>query len=81
VGAAKPSRDFFDVAFARMNHPDKRQALLIGDSLSADIKGGIDYGLDTCWFNPQHLPRPEGLDIRYEISALPQLVELLGGVP
>jgi putative hydrolase of the HAD superfamily len=77
IGVAKPSSGFFDVAFARMNHPDKRQVLLIGDSLSADIRGGIDYGLDTCWFNPQHLPRPNGLDIRYEISTLPQLIILL----
>ncbi len=78
VGAAKPSRVFFDVAFARMGQPDRRQVLLIGDSLSADIRGGIDYDLDTCWFNPRHLPRPEGLDIRYEIHALPQLLNLLG---
>ncbi len=78
VGAAKPGRAFFDVAFARMDHPDRTQVLLIGDSLSADIQGGIEYGIDTCWYNPRRLPRPEGLDIRYEISALPRLVELVG---
>ncbi len=78
VGAAKPSRAYFDAAFARMGRPEKAQVLLIGDSLSADIRGGIDYGLDTCWFNPQRLPPPEGLDIRYEITMLHQLVDFLG---
>ncbi len=77
IGVAKPSSGFFDAAFERMGHPDKRQVLMIGDSLSADIRGGIDYGLDTCWFNPHHLPRPAGWDIRYEISALPQFIILL----
>lgn len=77
IGVAKPSSGFFDVAFERMGHPDKRQVLLIGDSLSADIRGGIDYGIDTCWFNPGHLPRPAGWDIRYEISALSQFIILL----
>jgi YjjG family noncanonical pyrimidine nucleotidase len=77
IGFAKPSAGFFDVAFARMNYPDKRRVLLIGDSLSADIQGGINYGIDTCWFNPKHLPRPEGLDIRYEIGFLPQFIILL----
>jgi YjjG family noncanonical pyrimidine nucleotidase len=77
VGAAKPSRAFFDVAFARMGNPPKREVLLIGDSLSADIRGGIDYGIDTCWFNPAHLPRPAGWDIRYEISVLGQFIILL----
>lgn len=77
IGVAKPARGFFDIAFARMGQPGRREVLLIGDSLTSDIKGGINYGIDTCWFNPQRKLRPERLDIRYEINALSQLVGLL----
>jgi YjjG family noncanonical pyrimidine nucleotidase len=79
VGAAKPERAFFDAAFERLGHPPKREVLVIGDSLSADMQGAADYGLDTCWFNPGGLPRPEALAITYEIEDLRQVVRLAGG--
>jgi len=52
VGATKPDPAIFDEAFRRMGSPAKSDVLMIGDSLTADIRGGIDYGIDTCWFNP-----------------------------
>ncbi len=76
VGAAKPQAAFFDAAFARMGNPPRRDALVIGDSLSSDIQGGVDYGLDTCWFNPNHEPRPD-LPITYEIHSLRELLEII----
>jgi YjjG family noncanonical pyrimidine nucleotidase len=78
VGAAKPKPAFFEAAFARLGHPARSEVLLIGDSLSSDIQGGADYGLDTCWFNPAAEPRPEDLPITYEIRRLRELLELLG---
>lgn len=73
VGAAKPKGEFFAAAFARTGEPPKGDVLLIGDSLSSDIQGGADYGLDTCWFNPAGLERPPGLAITYEIARLEEL--------
>ncbi len=52
VGVAKPHSGFFDIAFERLDHPDKTATLMIGDSLPSDIRGGIDYGIDTCWYTP-----------------------------
>jgi 2-haloacid dehalogenase len=77
VGAAKPHAAFFDAAFVRMGHPPKSDVLVIGDSLSSDIQGGVDYGLDTCWFNPAADPRPADLPITYEIRHLCELLELI----
>jgi 2-haloacid dehalogenase len=73
VGVAKPDPAIFDAAFAAMGHPEKKETMIIGDSLSSDIRGGINYGIDTCWYNPWKLPGP---DIRstYEIHALDQLL-------
>jgi 2-haloacid dehalogenase len=78
VGAAKPEPAFFATAFARLGSPAKSEVLLIGDSLSSDIQGGADYGLDTCWYNPSGEPRPGALPITYEIAHLRDLLELLG---
>lgn len=76
VGAAKPDRRIFDTAFARMGNPPKSDVLIVGDSLTSDIKGGVDYGIDACWFNPSGLPPREGVDPTYEIRRIDQLLEI-----
>lgn len=75
IGVAKPHAGFFDAAFARTGYPSKRDVLIIGDSLTSDIQGGVDYGIDTCWYNPTRETKPEGLPINYEIKHLYQLLE------
>jgi YjjG family noncanonical pyrimidine nucleotidase len=77
IGVAKPKAGFFDIAFDRIGQPAKQDVLMIGDSLSSDIHGGADYGLDTCWYNPNGHPRPSDLAITYEIRRLHDLLDLL----
>ena len=79
VGFAKPDPRIFDIAFERMGQPAKEEVLMVGDSLNADIRGGIGYGIDTCWFNPEGAPREGGseLAIRYEIRHLGELASLI----
>ncbi len=77
VGSAKPAAGIFDAAFAAMGDPAKAEVLMIGDSLTSDIRGACDYGIDACWFNPARLPRPAGLPLAYEISRLDELIVLL----
>jgi 2-haloacid dehalogenase len=77
VGVAKPAPGIFDVAFKAMGHPDRAAVLMVGDSLTSDMRGGIDYGIDTCWFNPGRQPRDPELEIRYEIHDLRQLLGLV----
>lgn len=56
IGVAKPQPGYMDEAFSRMGNPPKSEVLMIGDSLSSDIAAGVNYGIDTCWFNPGDLP-------------------------
>ncbi len=77
VGAAKPHAAFFDAAFERCGHPQKSDVLIIGDSLTSDIQGGVDYGIDTCWYNPECETQPEGLEITYQIRHLSELPEII----
>jgi FMN phosphatase YigB (HAD superfamily) len=78
VGAAKPDPAIFDVAFARMGWPDKARVLMVGDSLTSDIAGAAAYGIDACWFNPAGKERPAGVNIRYEIQRLDELLRIVG---
>jgi 2-haloacid dehalogenase len=75
VGFAKPDPRIFEAAFEAAGQPDKSKVLMIGDSLSADIQGGIAYGLDTCWYTPNGAG--SSLNITHTIHDLRQLLEIL----
>jgi 2-haloacid dehalogenase len=77
VGAAKPDPAIFDIAFERMGHPTKNEVLIVGDSLSSDIAGGLAYGIDTCWLNPAGRPGGEPPST-FEIRRLSDLLPILG---
>jgi YjjG family noncanonical pyrimidine nucleotidase len=70
VGAAKPDKKIFEAAFKLINYPQKKDVLIIGDSLSSDIKGGNDYGIDTCWLNPSEKPYESANHAKHEIKHL-----------
>jgi YjjG family noncanonical pyrimidine nucleotidase len=77
VGVAKPNGRIFDIAFASMGNPAKNEVLLIGDSLSSDMTGGVNYGIDTCWYNADGKRSANGLPITYEIQKLADLSRIL----
>ena len=77
IGHNKPSKEYFEAAFARIPGFDKSKCLMVGDSLTSDIQGGINAGLKTCWVNPTHAPHPDDIVPDYEIEYLHQLEDLL----
>ena len=76
IGAAKPATAFFDGCLAQLGNPDRRQVLMIGDSLSADMRGALDSGIATCWFNPHGVPRPDW-PIDFEVASLADIPAVL----
>ena len=74
---AKPQPQFFDYTLDNIALEDRSQALIIGDSLTSDIKGGNLSNIDTVWYNPQQLPLHSGLVPTYQISQLHQLKQHL----
>jgi len=76
VGVSKPRPEIFDIAFGLLGGPPKESALMIGDSLSSDIRGGRDYGIATCWFN-QHgtTPGPDDTST-HEVRSLAEIQSL-----
>lgn len=77
VGAAKPSKEIFDIAFGKMNMPAKKETLIVGDSLTSDMRGGVNFGIDTCWYNPLGMQNNQDFEITYEIQNLEQLINLV----
>jgi YjjG family noncanonical pyrimidine nucleotidase len=77
VGAAKPNTRIFQIAFAQMGNPSRDEVLMVGDSLTSDIRGGNDFGIDTCWFNPTRQPGDETIPSTYEITHLRELLSIV----
>jgi 2-haloacid dehalogenase len=75
IGAAKPARAYFDAVFNAIGNPPKSEVLIIGDSLTSDMRGGIDYGIDTCWYNPDG--KTTDLPVTFQIAALNELYRRL----
>jgi len=77
VGMAKPGNEIFDITFERMGGPSKADVLMVGDSLSSDVRGGSSYGIDTCWYNPGETALSRGVLPTHTITALEDLSALV----
>lgn len=75
-GYSKPSREIFEITFARMGDPPREQVLMVGDSLTSDIAGGNNYGIDTCWYCPKAEPRQPS-PATYRITSLADLHDIV----
>ena len=73
----KPDAAFYEKIGARISNFDKDHALMIGDSLTADIQGGNNAGIDTIWYNPHHLENKTQAHPTYEVDSYQALLEIL----
>ncbi|MCH6269523.1 MULTISPECIES: YjjG family noncanonical pyrimidine nucleotidase [Neobacillus] len=78
AGYQKPHTGIFDYAFSKLQITNKERVLMVGDSLTSDIQGGINYGIDTCWFNPNYKDNNIGIKPTYEIRELTDLLKIVG---
>ncbi|MHB8130057.1 MAG: YjjG family noncanonical pyrimidine nucleotidase [Mobilitalea sp.] len=77
TGYQKPMKEYFDYCFDRIDNFDKSKTIIIGDSLSSDIKGGNNAGITTCWYNPLLQENKTDAKVDYEIRHLKELYSLL----
>lgn len=80
VGVFKPDRRIFEIALERMGSPKNEDVLIVGDSLTSDIRGGNVAGIDTCWFNPTQQACDQDVEIQYEIRRLDELLTIVAPV-
>jgi|SRR5699024_934703 len=77
VEVAKPDPKIFEYALDNIECKDKSKILMVGDSLTSDIQGGINFGIDTCWYNPNKTFNKMNIKPTYEISKLMELKTIL----
>lgn len=77
VGVEKPKKEYFDYVFEKLGIKNKKEVLIIGDSLTSDMQGGLNAGIDTCWFNPTHKENTLDVPVTYEIASLAKLSEIV----
>jgi YjjG family noncanonical pyrimidine nucleotidase len=77
IGVSKPHEGFFEYTYVEMGRPDKAEVIVVGDSLNSDIQGGINFGVDTCWFNPHGASNLTDHQPTYQIQKLNELWEIL----
>lgn len=77
VGVNKPDKRIFECAMEYFGISDKKSAIMIGDSLEADIKGAQNAGIDTCWVNFKNIVNDTGSVPKYEVKKLEELFEIL----
>ncbi len=68
VGHQKPKKEYFDYVLSHINETDKEKIILIGDSLTSDIKGAMNAGLKSVWLNLKGQELPEEYKPDYVIS-------------
>lgn len=77
AGSQKPQMEFFEYCFEKMGRRDAENMLIVGDSLTSDIRGGNVSGMDTCWYNPRGQENGAGVKADYEIVGLDELRKLI----
>ena len=77
VGYEKPGIEFFEYVWKQIGEYDKNEILIVGDSLTSDIKGGNNAGIVCCWYNPKGLKNETNLRIDYEIDDLQKILEII----
>lgn len=77
VGYEKPDVRYFEAVAAA--HPDfsKAGVLIVGDSLTSDMRGGIAFGIDTCFYNPHNKPIPDGMAITYVANDFDEVYRII----
>jgi len=59
LGCQKPQPEYFDKVCEALGITDRSRAVIVGDSLSSDIRGGVNAGIDTLWYNPEGKETPD----------------------
>ena len=77
LGVEKPNKEFFDIVLKEIGEYKKEELLIVGDSLTSDMKGGNNAGILTCWYNPKKMENIKNVHVDFEIENLWELEQIL----
>ncbi len=77
IGYEKPSIKYFEIVTGMISDYKRENTIIIGDSLTSDMQGGINAGIDTCWYNPDGKSLPDNYDLTYTVSSFDEILDIL----
>lgn len=77
IGSEKPNVGFFEKVFEEIQPVDKSKTVIVGDSLTSDIQGGINAGIKTCLYAPNGMCVPKNMNIDYIIKDLCEIFDII----
>lgn len=77
LGIPKPNAELYDFTLNKVGHFSKEEIIMVGDSLTSDIQGGINYGIDTLWYNSDKTPSKEDIKPTYTVTNLKDIYKIL----
>ena len=77
MGESKPNYQFFEGCLKAIGNLEKSEIIIIGESLTADVQGGNDFGIPSCWFNYQNEENLSGVEPNYVVYSLEQIKDIL----
>lgn len=77
MGYPKPMKEYFDACFAALPDVRREECILVGDSLTSDMRGAENAGITSCWFNPKSRKKDVEVRTDYEIRCLEELIPIL----
>lgn len=77
IGVEKPMIGFFNAVWAEIGTFSREEVIIVGDSLTSDMQGGVNAGILTCWYNPKGAENTLGQKLDYEISNLSQILDII----
>ena len=77
MGCQKPEREYFDKVFQAIGPVDRSRTVIVGDSLTSDIRGGLNAGLDTIWYNPEHAPADPAIPATYTVDSMDEIIRII----
>lgn len=77
LGVEKPNIGFFDKVFEVIGHFEKDEVLIVGDSLTSDMRGGNNAGILTCWYNPDKTENTKDINVDFEVENLWEIEQIL----
>ena len=76
MNTIKPAKGFFQYIIDDMGC-DPEECLIVGDSMSNDMVGALDAGMDVCYYNIRNKIIPDGISVNYEIKGIEELLNIL----
>ena len=77
IGIEKPSVKYFEYVSSHIDGFEADKAIIIGDSLTSDMQGGINFGIDTCWYNPTGKSVPENMPLTFVANSFDEVIDFI----